>query len=186
MIVDNGNDYLIGLKQNQPTLYKAAQNQSLITSPLSCASQFDSSHSRDVTRTCQVFLAPESLQKKWAGIKTFVVVERFGERTQYPNGVATRSLFHERHFFICSQVLPAQEFLVHIQGHWGIENKLHWVKDVHFQEDFPLRRGGNAPINWAILNNFFITIARFLGYRTIPQAQRILSNQLNKVFSLLV
>jgi len=53
-------------------------------------------------------------------------------------------------------------------------------------EDFLLRRGGNAPINWAILNNFFITSARFLGYRTIPQAQRILSNQLDKVFSLLV
>ena len=92
---------------------------------------FDSSHSRVVTRTCQVFPAPESLQKK-CGIKTFVVIERLGERTQYPNGVATRSLFHERHFFICSQILDAQEFLVHIHLSWGIENKLHWVKDVHF------------------------------------------------------
>ena len=76
MIVNNGNDYLIGLKENQPTLYKAAQTQSLMTSALSCATTFDSSHSRAVTRSCQVFPAPESLQKKWAGIKTFVVIER--------------------------------------------------------------------------------------------------------------
>lgn len=61
-----------------------------------------------------------------------------------------------------------------------------WVRDVTFQEDFPPRRGGNAPVNWSILHNFFITTARKLGFRTIPQAQRALSNQLHKVFSFFV
>jgi hypothetical protein len=44
----------------------------------------------------------------------------------------------------------------------------------------------NAPVNWAILHNFFITIARYLRFPTIAQAKRALSNQLEKVFSLLV
>ncbi|MEH2246710.1 hypothetical protein [Nostoc sp.] len=55
-----------------------------------------------------------------------------------------------------------------------------------FQEDFPPRRGGNAPVNWSILHNFFITNARNLCFRTILQAQRALSNQLHKVFSFFV
>jgi hypothetical protein len=46
------------------------------------------------------------------------------------------------------------------------------------REDFPLHRGGNALVNWAILHTFFIMIARFFGFRTIPQAQRALSKQL--------
>ncbi|MEH1906974.1 hypothetical protein [Nostoc sp.] len=57
---------------------------------------------------------------------------------------------------------------------------------MNFIEDFPPRSGGNAPVNWSILHNFFITIARKFRFRTIPQAQRALSNQLHKVFSLFV
>lgn len=68
--------------------------------------------------------------------------------------------------------MSAQDALTDTQKHWGIENRLHWVGDVTFKENFPLRRGGNPPVNWAILRNFFITLARFLGFRTIPQAQR--------------
>jgi predicted transposase YbfD/YdcC len=146
--------------------------------PISQATTIENIHSRIVRRDCRVFAVPESIQKQWKGLKTFVVVQREGIRDGQP--------FDECHFYICSQSLPAQELLADTQGHWGIENRLHWVKDVTFAEDFPPRIGGNAPINWAILHSFFITIARFLGFRTIPQAQRALANQLQQVFSILV
>lgn len=155
-----------------------AQTQSQHETPLTSAITVENVHSRKVQRECKVFTAPEQMQKKWSGLKTFVVVERQGERDGQP--------FYERQFYICSQCLEAQQLLADIQGHWGIENRLHWVRDVTFKEDFPLRRGGNAPVNWSILHNFFITIARQLGFRTIPQAQRALSNQLHKVFSFFV
>ncbi len=173
-----GNDYLIGLKGNQPKLAKIAQTLSERGTPLSCATTIDHTHSRLVQRECLVFAAPEYLQKSWAGLETIVVVQRTGERHRQP--------FYEQQFYICSQCLEAQQFLVDILGHWGIENRLHWVRDVTFCEDLPPRRGGNAPVNWSILHNFFITLARKLGFRTIPQAQRALSNQLDEVFSLLV
>ncbi|MCF2148784.1 ISAs1 family transposase [Desmonostoc muscorum LEGE 12446] len=168
----------MGLKENQPTLYKMAQTESQQDTPLSSATTVENVHSRLVQRECKVFAAPEPLQKKWSGLKTFVIVERQGERNGQP--------FSERQFYICSQYLEAQQLLADIQGHWGIENRLHWVRDVTFKEDFPSRRGGNAPVNWSILHNFFITIARQLRFRTIPQAQRALSNQLHKVFSFFV
>ena len=169
---------MIGLKNNQPTLFKMAQNQLQQTIPLSCATEVQETHNRIIQRQCQVLAVPEKLQKIWSGLKAFVVVDRVGMRDNQP--------FYERHFYISSQILDAQQLLADTIGHWGIENRLHWVKDVTFKEDFPPRRGGYAPINWAILHTFFITIARFFGFRTIPQAQRALSNQLDKVFSLLV
>jgi len=63
--------------------------------------------------------------------------------------------------------------LADTQGHWGIENRLHWVKDVTFTEDFPPRRGGNAPVNWAILHTFFITITE--GGRSAPSPDFLVS-----------
>ncbi|BAY14299.1 transposase [Anabaenopsis circularis NIES-21] len=155
-----------------------AQSQLLQDTPLSCATNVEHHHSRTVQRRCQVFAVRDQISQQWAGLKTFVVVERTGIRDGQP--------WHEQQFYISSQTEDAQQLLADTVGHWGIENRLHWVRDVTFSEDFPPRLGGNAPVNWAILHNFFITIARFLRFRTIPQAQRALSNQLALVFSLLV
>lgn len=155
-----------------------AQRQWQQDVPLSVAVQNEQTHSRIVQRKCLVFTANTKMQTLWAGLKTFVVVERVGFR----DGQA----WSECQFYISSQILSAQQLLADTVGHWGIENRLHWVKDVTFCEDEPLRRGANAPVNWATLHSFFITIARSLGFRTIPQAQRALSNQLEQVFSLLV
>jgi len=121
---------------------------------------------------------PEPIQKHWQGLKTFVVVQRSGLGDGQP--------FDECQFYICTQSLSAQQLLADTHGHWGIENRWHWVKDITFALYFPPRTGGNARVNWAILHSFFITIARSLGFRTIPQAQRALANQLPKVFSILV
>jgi predicted transposase YbfD/YdcC len=176
LIVNSGNDYLIGLKANQPTLYQLAVSLQKYA-PISCATSFDDTHSRLVKRECKVFAVPENLSTNWLGLKTIIVVYRSGYRHGKP--------WDERQFYISSLIQPAELFLADIQGHWGIENRLHWVRDVTFTEDFPTRRGGQSPVNWAILHNFFITLARILRFRTIPQAQRALSNQLQQVFSLL-
>ena len=40
-----------------------------------------------------------------------------------------------------------------VRGHWGIENRLHWVLDVVFREDLARLRSGNAPANMAIVRH---------------------------------
>lgn len=145
---------------------------------ISSATTQTEGHGCKVFRQVRVWKAPEDVQQEWKGLSCFVVVERTGKRKNRH--------FKEQQYYISSQELSAQQLLGDIQGHWGIENRLHWVRDVTFSEDFPARRGGNAPVNWAILHNFFINIARSIGYRTIPQAQRCLSNQLHQIFSFLV
>jgi predicted transposase YbfD/YdcC len=49
----------------------------------------------------------------------------------------------------------ASEFADGIRGHWGIENRLHWVKDVVFKEDSSRIRTGNAPANFSIVRETF-------------------------------
>jgi len=171
-------EYLIGLKANQPKLYRAAQTLREQSTPLSVATEQEQTHSRQVQRRAWVYAAPDAWQQKWRGLRSLVWVERQGWRTQQP--------FYQMHCYLSSCGLSASEFLQHIRKHWHIENGLHWVKDVTFQEDNPPRQGGHAPVTWAIFHSFCITLARRLGFRTVPDCQRDLANQVPQVFHLLV
>lgn len=175
-IVEQQQHYLIALKANQPTLYQALEHLHQSGTPLSQAQTLEHDHNRQVHRQVWVYEAPVHLQSQWAGLKRLIWVERWGTR----DGKS----FHEQVGYISDLVLEAGEFLPHIQQHWSIENRLHWVRDVTFQED-TARPGGNAPVNWAILNCFLITLVRQLGYRTVPQGARVLANQVQRVFEFL-
>ena len=124
----------------------------------------------------EVYPAPYQLQQLGAGLRCLIWVTRWGMRQG-------RS-FQEQMGYMSDLELDADSFGLHIQHHWSIENRLHWVRDVTFEEDFA-RPGGNAPIIWAILNCFVISIVRQLGYRTIPQGVRILTNQVRRIFDIL-
>jgi predicted transposase YbfD/YdcC len=64
--------------------------------------------------------------------------------------------FHESHYYLSSLDWSASQFSDAIRGHWLIENRLHWVKDVTLNEDNCIHRGGNAPANWAMVTIFSI------------------------------
>lgn len=57
-----------------------------------------------------------------------------------------------------------------VRGHWGIENRLHWVRDVTFDEDHSQVRTGNSPQIMASLRNAAITLLRLAGYSNIAAA----------------
>jgi predicted transposase YbfD/YdcC len=58
------------------------------------------------------------------------------------------------------------------RGHWAIENRLHWVRDVTFDEDRSQIRTGSAPRVMATLRNFAIGLFRYLGSTNIAQTLR--------------
>ena len=68
-----------------------AQTQAQQDIPLSSFTTVEHVHSRLVQRECKVFAAPEQIQNKSSGLKTFVVIERQGERNGQP--------FYERQFY---------------------------------------------------------------------------------------
>lgn len=58
------------------------------------------------------------------------------------------------------------------RGHWGIENRLHYVRDVTFDEDGCQIHSGHAPQNLAALRNAIISLLRLLGHQNIAGALR--------------
>jgi predicted transposase YbfD/YdcC len=75
-----------------------------------------------------------------------------------------------------SSCLPEEvspEDLLHfVQGHWGIENKLHWVRDVTFDEDRSQIRTGTGPQTMATLRNLAVSLLRLNGHLNLAQATR--------------
>jgi hypothetical protein len=78
------------------------------------------------------------------------------------------------------------ERLLHIvRAHWGIENGLHYRRDVTMHEDHSRVRLQRAPQVMAALNNFVLSLLAWLGYANIPQARRHLEAHLPKGVALL-
>ena len=103
----------------------------------------------------------------WPGLGQVCCVER----TRWRQGKETV----ERAYAITS--LPAERAdaarLLEIwRGHWGIENRLHWVRDVVFGEDWSQVRTGSAPQLLAALRNLVIGILRLGGVKNISAALR--------------
>src|SRR5207245_10870772 len=65
-----------------------------------------------------------------------------------------------------------QRFLELVRGHWGIENRSHYVRDVTFLEDRSRLRTGNAPQILAALRNLAITLLHRSGTSQISSARR--------------
>ena len=61
------------------------------------------------------------------------------------------------------------------RGHWGIENRNHWVRDVTFDEDRSRIRRGNGPWMMAALRNFAISILRLNGWDNVASGLRELA-----------
>jgi predicted transposase YbfD/YdcC len=178
LIVEHHHHYLIVVKGNQKELFSTLSEWVKHATPLSVDQQpEDTTHGRRVTRKVVVYDAPPTLSQTWANIQRVVVIERWGER----DGKS----FHSQTLYISDLAHTAEEFQPHIREHWGIENRLHWVRDVTFAEDYPPRTGGYAPTNWAVMNSWMIAVVRCFGYRTLPQGIRALTNQVDKLFEIL-
>lgn len=71
-----------------------------------------------------------------------------------------------------------------IRGHWSIENRLHWIKDVVFKEDDSKISLGHAPANLSVIRAIALNILRRNGHTSITTAQRFLSNDIDKLLAL--
>lgn len=59
-----------------------------------------------------------------------------------------------------------------VQGHWGIENQLHWIRDVVFDEGRSQVRTGNPPRVMATLRNTAISLLRLIRWTNIAAGLR--------------
>jgi len=78
-----------------------------------------------------------------------------------------------------------EELLEIIRGHWTIENRVHYVRDMAFDEDRSQVRKGNGPRVMAIIRNLVLSILRILGVRNITQCLRVNALDRSRIFSML-
>jgi len=164
LITEGSNDYLIAVKKNQPILYKYLEHQAKTTTPSSQKITEDTSHGRKITRTVSVFPVVEPVSKEWANSQNFIRVQRSGNRG--------KKSYQETAYYLSSRQENAEVFGAKIRGHWRIENQLHWVKDVIFQEDkSPIHQFGPAT-NFSILSTIAMNLFRLLGFLSITEGRR--------------
>ncbi|AKV67577.1 Mobile element protein [Microcystis panniformis FACHB-1757] len=87
-------------------------------------------------------------------------------------------------YYISSLTESAQVFAKIIRGHWKIENQLHWVKDVIFEEDKSEISDFQAASNWSILTTIGLNLFRGLGFLSITEGQRWLAERWEKLIVL--
>ena len=170
-IVDKGGDYVMIVKDNQPQL-RADIELVLALPPAGdrqeTARTVDLGHGRIEQRN---ITTSEALggYSDWPGLAQVFELGRYvitqkttQERVEVVYGVT--SLRPERG--------TPERLLALVRGHWQIENKSHWVRDVTFDEDRSQVRCGNLPQVMAALRNTTIGLLRWAGYSNMAAACR--------------
>jgi predicted transposase YbfD/YdcC len=164
-IVDSGGEYLLALKENQPTVYDEAiaavaeaRAQSRSTVVQSYDQQVDKGHGRIEVRRCWVVEGASGRADQWPALRSYVLVE--SERH------INERITCEQRYYLTS--LPADAALVNrlVRAHWGIENSLHWVLDVVMAEDANRTRTAHGPKNLALLRKCALNLLRRETSRT--------------------
>jgi predicted transposase YbfD/YdcC len=150
-ILDTGADYALALKANHPTLL--AQAQSLIEAADPAQEAVDGpsfAHDRVEGRAALVVAATGI---DFPGVAAVARVETYRKVAGEPEPVIVR-------WFLLSTLLDAKRMLDVARTHWGIENQLHWVLDVAFDEDAARSRKDNAPQNLALIRKIALNLLR--------------------------
>ena len=161
VITGRGADYVMTVKGNMPTLYR--QLKKLPWAAVPAVSAVSTDHGRRACRTIKVALAPA-----WIGFDGAAQVAQL-RRTVTNKGKKTVEVVY---LITSDRDAGPVTLAAWVRSHWEIENKLHWVRDVTYQEDKSLVRTGNAPRVMATLRSLAISLLRLDGHANIAAANR--------------
>jgi predicted transposase YbfD/YdcC len=183
-ILDRGADYLLALKDNQPSL--AGEVAMFFQTPDHLPGEpfetIDADHGRIETRRHWVSHDVEWLttdrrfpgEPRFPGLKAIAMVEANVERrgtvsTDRADADVRRveasierngTVSTARRYFLSSLPLDPRTLARAVRAHWGIENRLHWVLDVVFHDDLMRLRTQHGPKNMATIKHMAMNLIR--------------------------
>jgi predicted transposase YbfD/YdcC len=155
-------DYLLAVKGNQPTLRGEIEDAfaTLPADTLDSVVDVDKGHGRIEERTVTVSREVDWLtgERHFPGefrLPNAATIIRVRSRTELKDRCRC-----ETRYFISSANLTAKAAAEAVRGHWGIENRLHWVLDVTFNDDLSRLRTGHGARNMAVVRHFALNLVR--------------------------
>lgn len=190
-IVDAKADYLLAVKENQPTLYAEMENffnQAHEVNWEEVAHSFHETVNKDHGRieVRQVWVIedidwlPETC--KWKKLACLVEVRS----TRQKIDSAVTETFSR--FYISSRRASAEKFGKWVQEHWSVENRCHWVADVIFEEDFSLTDRGHSAENLGLFRRLVMNMSVIVdperGFASIRRAAAFGSGYLKGILAI--
>jgi len=173
-ILDTGNDYLLVVKGNQPTLHE--EIVTLFADPNAVVTRAHETtiHSQRHERRCLRASTELTGYRDWPGLAQVLCMER------HVTNCHTGRQHYERAYAVTS--LPptratAAQLLALWREHWHIETKLHYVRDVTYGEDASTVRTATAPHALAAVRNLALALLRSNGATNIAAACRCYAAQ---------
>jgi predicted transposase YbfD/YdcC len=183
-IVAGGGEYVFKVKDNQPQLYDDIRRLFTDVPPkpdFEKVETVEGTHGRLDKRVLTVSSMLEEYSD-WPHLaQVFQIVRRV---TDPQTGATTQETSYGVTSLTRQEVSP-KRLLQIARGHWGIENSLHYRRDVTFKEDHSRVRLQRAPQVMAALNNFVLSLFGWLGYQNIPEGRRHFAAHLNQATALL-
>lgn len=176
-VLESGNDYLVAVKGNQPSLLAHLQTFSRHLKPQDISHCEVTQKGRVENRAVHVFQASGCKEMEWPAVQSILWVKR--------SGIRDGKSYSNEAYYISSVQTSAKQWQSLIQDHWGIENRLHWPKDVLFDEDKTRFESGQALLAWSIFRSFIINILRLNGFQSLQSTLTKLANRVDLIFPLL-
>jgi len=150
----------LGLKLNHPKLYRALGEHVVnvgYSNEHCLFDAFDEGHGRSTRRRYFAYDISRLVEvKDWSGAKTVIAVETISSKNNDP----TRNVTADWRYYISSHNCTNKKLPDYIRNHWGIENKLHWVLDVHLKEDDDQKAERKSARSFSLLKRIALNIVR--------------------------
>lgn len=163
-------EYVMIVKANQPGLLDRLRDLPWGQVPVVWSDPIERGHGREERRTYKMVTVTRGLR--------FPYAQQAIQITRRRRSIGIDDWSMEVVYAICSlpcEQAPPKLLASWIRGHWHIENKVHWVRDVTFDEDRSRVRAGHGPQVMATLRNTAISLHRRAGQSNIARACRYLA-----------
>ena len=176
-IIGKQHSFVAQVKGNQSELLKWIEFNSSQSDSIDKHSTYDhNTHGRYENRHIEIYDDLYQIDKEWSMVKRFAKVTatfiKFGKVTT------------ETRWYISNLTEDAETFLHIIRSHWKIENSLHYVKDVAYQEDFDRTRTEQIPYVKTTLRNYAINLQSINNITNKTQSRKLFAWGVLDVFSL--